>query len=358
MLSPSYEENTTASECDQRVLPESNQLSPVSRRHVPKLPRVYLGERPGRCITAPSNPDDALINHLYNSLRRTIVAQIQNRAMLRQSIPKDLNSYLVEVRHINAVLRSANPNYTKNKPSVSNYYSLALFLPAPTTLPATQPDGDLMDLNVANLSHMITWNANDAANHRIPRNEVEKCVKRAFCFENKLCSWCYDPGPRARICAEELWNQNKSNSRSGNEVFTKSDTSTLSDVKSSCINGKVTSQILSLSTPDSDHLLLSCNIASNRASFQVFVFLDCGATNEFYNFNSAQRQGLPVSQLTQPRQLFLVDGRRAARITHTTTLNLKILGYEETLTFFPTNLGKYELVLGLKWLRKHNPSIN
>ncbi|KAI0992342.1 hypothetical protein K3495_g15844, partial [Podosphaera aphanis] len=59
--------------------------------------------------------DDALINHLYDSLHPTIVYHIQNRVMLRQELPTDLTSYLVEVRHIDAVLRSSNPDYTNNK---------------------------------------------------------------------------------------------------------------------------------------------------------------------------------------------------------------------------------------------------
>ena len=62
--------------------------------------------------------------------------------------------------------------------------------------------------------------------------------------------------------------------------------------------------------------------------------------------------------LPQPRQLYRVDGIPASRIIHTTTLKLDLLGHKETLKLFLSNLGKYELILGRKWLRKHNPSIN
>ncbi|KAI0999671.1 hypothetical protein K3495_g8522 [Podosphaera aphanis] len=59
--------------------------------------------------------DDTLIIHLYDSLHPTIVSHLQNRIMLRQELPTDLTPYLVEVRHINHVLGSSNPGYTKNK---------------------------------------------------------------------------------------------------------------------------------------------------------------------------------------------------------------------------------------------------
>ncbi|VCU40265.1 Bgt-20887-3, partial [Blumeria graminis f. sp. tritici] len=53
--------------------------------------------------------DDALINHLYNSLHSTIVSRLQNRVMLHQELLTDLSLYLIEARHIDAVLRSSDP---------------------------------------------------------------------------------------------------------------------------------------------------------------------------------------------------------------------------------------------------------
>lgn len=130
------------------------------------------------------------------------------------------------------------------------------------------------------------------------------------------------------------------------------------DEKLPNIDSQGMSQILSLSTPHNDHLLLPCIIDANGTSFQTQAFLDCGATDEFYDLNSAQRNSLPINPLPQPRQLFLADGKLAAHITHTTTLKLKILDHEESLTLFLTNLGRYDLILGRKWLKKHNPFID
>ena len=65
-----------------------------------------------------------------------------------------------------------------------------------------------------------------------------------------------------------------------------------------------------------------------------------------------------LSLYSLPRQLYLVDGLLAAGITHTTTIKIDIMGHKESVTFFLTNLDKYELILGRKWLRKHNPLVN
>ena len=59
------------------------------------------------------------------------------------------------------------------------------------------------------------------------------------------------------------------------------------DEKLSNIDSQGMSQILSLSTPHNDPLLLSCIIDANGISFQTQAFLDCGATDEFYDLNSA-----------------------------------------------------------------------
>ncbi|VCU39461.1 Bgt-20629-2, partial [Blumeria graminis f. sp. tritici] len=120
-------------------------------------------------------------------------------------MPTDLTSYLVEVRHIDAVLRSSDPNYTKSKPVSGTYFPSTLPFSAITSTPIGEP----MDLSSATTIPKTTWTAVDAATHRIPQTEAEKCAKRSYCFENKLCSWYYDPGHRARVCAEARWNKDK-----------------------------------------------------------------------------------------------------------------------------------------------------
>ena len=66
-----------------------------------------------------------------------------------------------------------------------------------------------MDLRASRISPTVTWSSTDAINRRIPSNVAEKNAKRAYCFENKICSWCYDPDHRAGVCAQAPWNKGK-----------------------------------------------------------------------------------------------------------------------------------------------------
>lgn len=105
--------------------------------------------------------NNALINHLYDSLHPAIVSHIQNRVMLRQSLPTDLISYLVEVRHIDAVFRSSNPSYTKSKHSTNSHHLYSPPIPKFTTLatpsPSTPPAREPMDLSASILNcHSLT----------------------------------------------------------------------------------------------------------------------------------------------------------------------------------------------------------
>jgi hypothetical protein len=68
---------------------------------------------------------------------------------------------------------------------------------------------------------------------------------------------------------------------------------------------------------------------------------------------------LPSRRLYRPRPLYLADGVLSSWITHTTELRLKIGDHIEPLTFFITNLAKENpVILGLPWLRLHNPIVD
>jgi hypothetical protein len=48
----------------------------------------------------------------------------------------------------------------------------------------------------------------------------------------------------------------------------------------------------------------------------------------------------------------------AGLVTHATDLLINLNGHEEIRTFYITNLGRYQLILGKPWLKKHNPLID
>jgi len=85
---------------------------------------------------------------------------------------------------------------------------------------------------------------------------------------------------------------------------------------------------------------------ANGRPFQADCFVDCGATGEFYDTDTAHKRNLNVYELQTPLKLDLVDGTPADEITHAANLHVDMGGHSETITFLLTNLGKYELLLG------------
>ena len=86
---------------------------------------------------------------------------------------------------------------------------------------------------------------------------------------------------------------------------------------------------------------------------------DCGATASFIDFLFAQLHGLEFSPLQHPRDLTVGDGRTVSSgaITHTVSIFFTLGTHVEALELFVTTLGQYPVVLGLPWLRKHDPHI-
>lgn len=108
--------------------------------------------------------------------------------------------------------------------------------------------------------------------------------------------------------------------------------------------------------------MLSCTIRNpnRKQSFKTSVFIDCGATGDFYDSDSASTRNLHTYKLPFPKHLYLADGTPSSSgsVTHATDLEVDIGGHRETRTFFLTDLGRYEILLGKPWLHTHNPYIH
>ena len=88
--------------------------------------------------------------------------------------------------------------------------------------------------------------------------------------------------------------------------------------------------------------------------------LDSGANTTFIDKAVAEWMGLTLEALTNPIQVFNMDGSRnsAGDVTHAINITVDFLGHREELHTKVTNLGKNSLILGYTWLKKHNPAID
>lgn len=112
----------------------------------------------------------------------------------------------------------------------------------------------------------------------------------------------------------------------------------------------------------STQLVLPCTLVSPSGTLvKSKSFLDSGATYDaFLDLDFARAKHFPLLPLNSPINLVIADGRTssAGPITHYTDLRLSIRGHTETLRFYVTKLGRFQIILGKPWLNKHNPNVD
>ena len=112
---------------------------------------------------------------------------------------------------------------------------------------------------------------------------------------------------------------------------------------------------------DGHHLIIKCTIEDPPRRLDTHSLIDCGASGfAFIDKDFAQQHNFPLHSLRDPRRLEVIDGRPidSGDITHVAKVGLDINGHREQVSAFVTKLGHYPLVLGIPWLRHHNPRID
>ncbi|KAI5116705.1 hypothetical protein M0805_009206 [Coniferiporia weirii] len=90
------------------------------------------------------------------------------------------------------------------------------------------------------------------------------------------------------------------------------------------------------------------------------ALIDSGAEGKFIDAKFIIKHWIPTKPLTHPIQVRNVDGtpNQHGTITQFTWRLIKIGGQSITTTFLITSLGKEDVILGLPWLKRHNPAID
>ncbi|QRV82130.1 Retrotransposable element Tf2 protein [Ceratobasidium sp. AG-Ba] len=94
--------------------------------------------------------------------------------------------------------------------------------------------------------------------------------------------------------------------------------------------------------------------------FSGWAMIDSGASSVFINEKIVQDFQLFKKKLDKPRRLKVIDGREidSGKVEHYVTINLKIFEHEEEVDAYVVNVGNHDLVLGMAWLKCHNPAID
>ena len=92
------------------------------------------------------------------------------------------------------------------------------------------------------------------------------------------------------------------------------------------------------------------------------ALVDSGSQESYVSASAVFKAGLRPLRKQQAYPLHVANGQPMpdeARITHEVTgVTLRIQEHQEEMTFDVFGLATHDIILGLPWLRKHNPQIN
>ena len=89
------------------------------------------------------------------------------------------------------------------------------------------------------------------------------------------------------------------------------------------------------------------------------ALVDCGACASFIDSAVVDRLSLPTTALSVPQPIQMVDNSTASKpVTHSAHLLISTPASSAPMDVFVTSIGRYDMILGLPWLRENNPRID
>ena len=113
-----------------------------------------------------------------------------------------------------------------------------------------------------------------------------------------------------------------------------------------------------MSNSNSIPILTKCK--RRNKTVETLSMIDCGAGGQFIDHNYAKAMGFAIQQLEHPLKALNVDGteNKSGRIKSFVNLEVTLDDKIMDVRFLVTGLGKQKILLGLPWLKEHNPNIN
>jgi hypothetical protein len=102
-------------------------------------------------------------------------------------------------------------------------------------------------------------------------------------------------------------------------------------------------------------------IISEEGKTDAKALLDSGTEGIYINANYVKKHQFPLQDLRIPIYPRNVDGtpNKNGAIHHATILRMEMGdNYREQIMFLVTDTGNHDILLGMDWLRAHNPNID
>jgi len=111
---------------------------------------------------------------------------------------------------------------------------------------------------------------------------------------------------------------------------------------------------------DNDHIMVKIQLHGGKELVTINAMIDSGATEDFIDREVCNKHGIRMIKAKNPRGIYLADGKPRAMgpVTHMTKVPMDIGRHRELATFQVANLQNHEVILGMPWLREHNPTID
>ena len=121
-------------------------------------------------------------------------------------------------------------------------------------------------------------------------------------------------------------------------------------------------QYIIASTPGSNslHLPVSIETIDTHERHSLRALLDCGATGMFLDVGFVRANRITEKPLQVPIPVLNVDGtpNEAGSIKSVVEVVLRYKDHSERAYFAVTSLGRQKMLLGMPWLKEHNPEVN
>ena len=98
----------------------------------------------------------------------------------------------------------------------------------------------------------------------------------------------------------------------------------------------------------------------SQQTLPVQVLIDSGADDNFIDVDLVRQHDLPVFELDEPKKVLGIDGKLLVHVTHKTQpIKLTLSGnHHEHAELYVISSPLTPIVLGLPWLKTHNPHVD
>ena len=115
-----------------------------------------------------------------------------------------------------------------------------------------------------------------------------------------------------------------------------------------------------ISSSPTARIQVSSMIHGSEHSVPVQVLVDSGADDNFIDRNFVKTNNIPIYELSSPKRVHAVDGKLIELVTHKTEpLNLVLSSnHHEHLELYVISSPLNSVILGIPWLKRHNPHVD